>query len=195
MKKKFQISYSKQILIHNEIFNAAFHLKENIIKKEDEGNLEGLHAEYMACLTMLAFTCEALVRFYFFSVIGEWPRNKNFHENFEDLINALGIPLKDDERPKSSFKELRAIRNALSHGTPENTAETIEIIATDDEIKNYNILTSKWHRFLNRDFLEQVYTDVDCLHDLLCKAAKLDPFDEVTRGDMFVIYKGLAEEA
>ncbi len=193
MKKKFQISYSKQILIHNEIFNAAHYLKENIIKKEAEGNHEGLNAEYMSCLTMLAFTYEAIVRFYYTSVIGKWQRNDHFNANFKLLAEKLGISLKDAERPKSSFDDLRDIRNTLAHGTAEHSKDSIEIIATDEEIKNYSLLTSHWHRFLNSGFLEQAYADVDNLHDQLRKAVNLDPFDEVTRGEMKVVYLGPAE--
>ena len=73
----------KNIYVHNDLSNAAFHLLERIDEMERTDNREGIGLDVMACLTMMAFTFEAKINFLGFKVIAEWKEKQPFHKKVE----------------------------------------------------------------------------------------------------------------
>lgn len=61
-KIKIKVEKDKRIYIHNDLMNAAHHLKKNVLRI-NEANEPGITLHIMSTLTMLAFAYEAQINF------------------------------------------------------------------------------------------------------------------------------------
>ncbi|WP_137821583.1 hypothetical protein [Pseudomonas sp. D(2018)] len=62
----------KKIYIHNDLANAANHLRKRVEENEATDNHEGISLDIMACLTMLAFTFESRLNFIGAKTVDSW---------------------------------------------------------------------------------------------------------------------------
>ena len=74
MSKKLRVKHeaNKNIYVHNDIANAAYHLSSRIESNKSNGIEEGISLDIMSCLIMLAFEFEAKANFIGHMKIEEW---------------------------------------------------------------------------------------------------------------------------
>ena len=63
---------TKNIYVHNDLSNAAYHFKRVIEAKIAADDRKGITFDYLACRIMLAFTLEAMINFIGQKLIKPW---------------------------------------------------------------------------------------------------------------------------
>jgi hypothetical protein len=137
----------------------------------------------MACLVMLAFTFEANVNFLGDHFIKGWKESSPFNTKVKNVFAAFDVERDESKRPYSSIIIAKKLRATLAHGKPikENFDEIVE--GTPEELESRAHLVGDWEQYCKPEIALVVYEDVDALWKTLIKAAKLDVWDTITRGE------------
>ncbi|RWA78216.1 hypothetical protein [Mesorhizobium sp.] len=75
--------------IHNDLANAAFHLKERVRKAMEAGERDGIGLDMMAALTMTAFAHEAYLNFIGDMVIEGWDERQALWKKERQIMTSL----------------------------------------------------------------------------------------------------------
>lgn len=167
--------------IHNDLENAAFYFKNRIDSRYDAKDMEGIAHEIMACLTMLAFTVESRFNFLGYKLIDDWKERQPIKDKIKTVARRLNIEADFGKKPFSNFNMLFDFRDTLAHGQPKLINNEKELITTHEELDSRGFLEADWEKFVNQEFLNEIYTDVETIWDIFLKASGLRAFDTVTQ--------------
>jgi hypothetical protein len=181
-KVKVHLKANRQINIHNDIGNAAFYFKERVNARIAKNDREGIWHEIMAGLTLLAFEVEARFNFLGYKLIKSWDEWQPAKKKIEAVCDALGVKPDFAARPYLNIEKLRAFRNTLAHGKPEEINLEKEIVATAEELEAMGILHAEWEAYVDQAFFNEAYSDAEQIwKDLLAKS-RLSVFETMTHG-------------
>lgn len=171
----------RYVYIHNNLSNTAHYFKEIIEKKQKDGG-EGIGLDCMACLVMLAFNFEANINFLGDHFIKGWKERSPIDTKVKKVFEVFGIDRDESKRPFSSIVLAKSFRDTLAHGKPikEKFDEIVEGEPT--ELDRWIGLVGNWEQHCNPETALMVYEDVEKIWRELIKAAKLDIWDTMTRG-------------
>ena len=172
----------KNIYVHNDLSNSAFHFKKQIEAKLDADDKEGLSFEYMACLAMLAFTFEAKINFIGHKVIKNWKERQPFNDKVSEVFTHLKITPNWDVRPYSSLKSLKYFRDSIAHGKPVEIEFDEKVELPEDEIDRRIDLDSEWLEYCSHDNVFNTYDDIDSIWKNLVTAAGIEIYETITHG-------------
>lgn len=173
----------KNIYIHNDLSNAAFHFKKSVDSRLEEENREGIAFEVMACLSMLAFSFEARINFLGSKLFQEkWKERQAFHNKLGQVLNELKLGLSENERPYTSIEKLKTFRDSIAHGKP-CLIEVDEVVEVgEDELEDVVDLSAGWEDFCSEAVMYEIYDDVKEIWQLMLSKSGLELFETITHG-------------
>jgi hypothetical protein len=173
----------KNIYIHNDLSNAAFHFKKSVHSRVKEGNREGIAFEVMACLSMLAFSFEARINFLGSKLFQEkWKERQAFNNKVGQVINKVKLGLPEQERPFISIEKLKIFRDSIAHGKP-CTIEVDEVVEVGyDDLDRVVDLSAGWEDFCSESVMVEIYEDIEEIWQLLLSKSGLELFETITHG-------------
>jgi hypothetical protein len=173
----------KNIYIHNDLSNAAFHFKKSVDSRVKEGNREGIAFEVMACLSMLAFSFEARINFLGSKLYQEkWKERQAFNNKVGQVINKVKLGLPEQERPFISIEKLKIFRDSIAHGKP-CTIEVDEVVEVGyDDLDRVVDLSAGWEDFCSESVMVEIYEDIEEIWQLLLSKSGLELFETITHG-------------
>lgn len=182
-KYRIRRQLRKNIYIHNDLSNAAFHFKKSVDSRLKEENREGIAFEVMACLSMLAFSFEARVNFLGSKLFQEeWKERQAFHNKLGQVLNELKLDLSEDKRPYTSIEKLKTFRDSIAHGKP-SLIEVDEVVEVgEDELEDVVDLSAGWEDFCSEAVMYEIYDDVKEIWQLMLSKSGLELFETITHG-------------
>lgn len=173
----------KNIYIHNDLSNAAYHFKKAVEARLVEGNREGIAFEIMACLSMLAFSFEARINFLGAKLFQDkWKERQAFNNKVGQVINKVKLGLPENERPYTSIEKLKTFRDSIAHGKP-CTIEVDEVVEVEyDDLDRVVDLSAGWEDFCTESVMNEVYDDIEEIWQLLLSKSGLELFETITHG-------------
>jgi hypothetical protein len=173
----------KNIYVHNDLSNAAFHFKKSVEERLKENNREGIAFEVMACLSMLAFSFEARVNFLGAKLLKDkWRERQVFNNKVGQVFNKLNLGLNEEERPYTSIEKLKKFRDSIAHGKPCSIEVDEVVEVNEDAIEDVVDLTAGWEEFCDESLMAEIYEDMDELWKLMLSSSGLELFDTITHG-------------
>ena len=182
-KIRARLKGKKNLYIHNDLSNAAFHFKNAIDKKLENDDRTGIAFYYLACLVMTAFTFEAKINFLGAKLIQGWNEWQRFDEKVTQVFAYLKITPDWNKRPYSSIKSLQDFRNSVAHGKPVEIEYDEEVVVPQDELDRRVDLSAEWHKACAPDNVNAVHSDVEAIWKELLTRSKLSVFDTMTSGE------------
>jgi hypothetical protein len=183
-KFRARIQEKHQIYIHNDLENAAFYFKQIIDKKIADGGDDMTIFDRMACTVMLAFTFEAQLNFMGFKLIDNWKEFQSTDKKIDQVFQKLGIAPAWEERPFSSLRTLKEIRDALAHGKPEEREIDIEVEAAVGELDGRRAdMSQKWQNLCTVETVSRAYEDVDAVWKLMLEKSGMNVWQTLTKGE------------
>ena len=187
-KMKVRLKAHQNIYIHNDIGNAAFYFKKRADERIAKDDREGVGHEIVAGLTLLAFEVEARFNFLGARLITNWNERAPAKEKVETVCSHLSVTVDFSTRPYSSIAKLKAFRDMLAHGKPEEKILDEEIEATVEELDALEFPRGAWEAYLDQAFLSQAYTDVEQVWKELLTKSELTVFDTLTHGTRHISF-------
>ena len=173
----------KNIYVHNDLLNAAHHFIEQIETKLKSDDQKGIAFEYMACLTMLAFTFEAKINFLGHKLLkGAWKERQPFNDKVTEVLNHLKVNPDWTVRPYSSISTLNSYRDLIAHGKPVEIEFDVEVVARKEDIDRRIDLDGEWLRYCTHDNVFNAYSDIQTIWADLIRLSHLEPFEAITHG-------------
>ncbi|TAY52953.1 hypothetical protein [Rhizobium leguminosarum] len=191
---KVKIETKRQIFIHNDLANAAFHFKERIEEKHKADDHHGIGLDIMGCIITLSFTNEARMNFLGYKLIDGWNEWQPIKAKIKQIAKRLETKADFGTRPYATIMEVKEFRDIFAHGKPIVVTSTHEEITTQTELDRYNILQPEWQRFLTYDFVQKAYEDLERIWDELMKLAGLSVFETMTQGGRSIQFIDYADE-
>lgn len=181
MKRKLiRRETKKNIYVHNDISNAAYHLKERIESNIKDDHKEGISLEIMSCLIMYAFEFEAKINFIGHMRLTNWKERAGFDEKMKQIRRQLGVPQDRNCRPYITIYALRDYRNSIAHGKPLQLTEPIE--TTHEVIERALDLDGGFYDLCTIEFLRECEEDIEIIWNSWLGAAKIERFETMTHG-------------
>lgn len=173
----------KNIYIHNDLSNAAYHFKKSVDSRLAEGNREGIAFEIMACLSLLAFSFEARINFLGSKLFQEkWKEKQAFHNKVNQVLNELKLDLAEDSRPYRSVDRLKVFRDSIAHGKP-CMIEVDEVVEVDeDDLERVVDLSAGWEEFCDESVMYELYEDIEEIWQIMLAKSDLELFETITHG-------------
>lgn len=182
-KMRVVINREKQVLIHNDLSNAAHYFTVTAKSRIAKDDREGVGIEMMAGLVMLAFAAEAKFNFVGWRLFADkWNERQASYKKVDEVLAALKITADFSKRPFRTLNELRDLRDTMAHGKPIEVREEKEVVITADELDDMGFLKAEWERWVTLDYLQAAKVDLDEIWKMLLAAAKLEIYDTLTRG-------------
>ena len=82
---------TKNIYVHNDLSNAAYHFKRVIEAKIAADDRKGITFDYLACMIMLAFTLEAMINFIGQKLIKPWDELQPTKAKLKSVLKHIGL--------------------------------------------------------------------------------------------------------
>lgn len=181
MAKKFQVHIEAERFIHNDLSNCAWGMREDMRKKFDSGETEGVHFDMMGALVFLAFSIEAKINFIGWKILEDgWPERANLKEKIHLIYKVLDIEADWSCRPLQSILSLKRFRDTIAHGKPELVKEVKEV---DIDPDIWDSLKGQWEREVNPENVNRCYEDIDQLWKLLLEKAGIPVEKTLTNGN------------
>lgn len=180
-KIKVRRQRRKHFYIHNDLANAAYHIKLLIEEKVKTGGA-GVILDCMACLAMLAFTVEAKINFLGAKLVADWREKQQFDDKLKAVLDHLKLIPDLTKRPFSSVYELKDFRNSIAHGKPLEIESDEIVTGSAGEIDDLPDLTADWQNFCTPENVAKTSNDVDEFWKLLLKRSGLSVFDTLSGG-------------
>lgn len=182
-KYRVRRQLKKNIYIHNDLSNAAFHFRKSVDSRLSEGNRKGIAFEIMACLSLLAFSFEARINFLGSKMFQDkWKEKQAFHNKVNQVLNELELGLSKEERPYLSVEKLKVFRDSIAHGKP-CTVEVDEVVEVDeDDLESVIDLSAGWEEFCEETVMYEIYEDIEKIWQIMLSKSGLELFDSVTHG-------------
>jgi len=184
---------NKNIYMHNDLFNAVYHFIEQIKHKLETGDKKGITFEYMACLTMLAFSFEASINFLGHKLIKDgWKERQPFDLKVTEILNCLELNPDMTVRPFSSIAMLKGFRDLIAHGKPIEVEFDEELVAHDEDIDRSIDLSGMWESHCAHENVFNAYDDIQEIWTELLRLSHLEPFESTTHGASGLTFLGKA---
>lgn len=181
MAKKFQVHTEAERLIHNDLSNCAWGMREDMNKKFESGETAGVYFDMMGALIFLAFSIEAKINFIGWKILEDgWPERASLKEKINLIYKVLDLDADWSRRPLQTISSLKRFRDTLAHGKPELVKE-IKEVDVDPDI--WESLKAQWEREVNPDNVNRCYEDIDNLWKLLLKEAEIPIAKTLTSGN------------
>lgn len=175
------IEAKRKDLIHNDLANSAFYLKERVIARDAAGDREGIFLDMMAAATMTAFALEAYLNFVGTTKVPDWKDRAGIRAKLDSLRAFLKIDAPLDVRPYATVGELIELRNTLAHGKPRISKIREVAEGTYDELHaRMRPPQPDWEKSLTPEFVVRVYEDVEAIWREMLNAAGIDILDTAT---------------
>ncbi|MFN3249783.1 hypothetical protein [Roseibium album] len=181
--KQFKVHAHEDILIHNDLSNAAFHFKRSIEHRLADDERSGLSFEVMAGATMLAFANEARFNFLGYQLKGDdWDERKPAMKKIYVVLELLGLTPDFNSEPYSYLQVLKNFRDTLAHGKPEHREFSDEFCGTEEDLLNLLDLKAKWEEYLDPEFFTKAYDASEEIWKELLELAGLDLMETLSGG-------------
>jgi hypothetical protein len=172
------VTAERKDLIHNDLANAAFYLKERVVTRDAADDRDGIFLDMMAAAAMTAFAFEAYLNFLGTAKVVAWKDRAPILAKLDILRTVFGIAAPQDARPYSTVRELIGLRNTLAHGQPHFTKIRKEAEGTHSELMELvRPVQPEWERMLTPDFVVRAYEDVEGIWRQMLDAADIDIFE------------------
>ncbi|WP_374964432.1 hypothetical protein [Spongiibacter tropicus] len=169
-----------RVYIHNDLSNAAYHLKENVLRIKKEGEA-GISLHILGALTLYAFTFEAKINFLGSKLNPDWKERQSFHKKLEEVFRLSGIEMDKEQRPLSSLLRLKEFRDIVAHGKPvENREEYEQIVDRGDRDELELHYPAPHDEYCELEYLLQVDEDLDNFWETALKAAGIELYETLT---------------
>jgi hypothetical protein len=191
---KAKVTQKKNVYVHNDLSQSAYYFKDLIEKKLAEGNRSGIAYDYMACAVMIAFAFEANLNFIGFKIIEGWSEWQNWDAKVFAVLKRLDMPIVWTERPLSSMRTMKDIRDMLAHGKPLETTEERILEVKPEDLDQANDLRAQWQKECNHDAVFQAYADMDDLWKQMIEKSGIPLFSTITSGEHSIMVFGDKEQ-
>ncbi len=181
-KMKVHLKAQRHVFVHNDIGNAAFYFKKRVDECIAKDDREGVGLEIIAGLTLLSFAVEAKFNFLGAKLITDWIERAPALEKVKKVCAQLGVAPNFSVRPFSSVIKLKDFRDTLAHGKPEEKVFDEELVATAEELDAMRILHPDWEAYIDQDFFQEAYADIEQIWKELLAKSGLTVFDTLTHG-------------
>jgi hypothetical protein len=154
-----------------------------IAKKLETETRDGIVFDCMACLIMLAFTCEAHVNFLGDCLIEGWKEREAFDKKLTKVLDHLKVMPDERTRPYSSVFLLKKFRDTLAHGKPSKKEFEEIVVGRAEELDRPIDLSGAWEKDCNENVAFQACEDVEAIWKELLGKSGLSIFDTMTHGE------------
>jgi hypothetical protein len=192
-KLRVRLKAHRHIYIHNDIGNAVFYFKNRVKERAARGERDGIGLEIIAGLTLLAFEVEARFNFLGAKLMQAWDERMPAKTKVKKVCKHLGVTPDFSVRPYLNISKLKAFRDTLAHGKPEDKHFNEEVVATAEELEAMGILHADWESYIDHVFLEEAYDDVEQIWKTLLTKSGLTVFDTLTHGGSHMSFIEQAE--
>jgi hypothetical protein len=187
---KAKITQKKNVYVHNDLSQSAFYFKALIERKLADGSRDGIAYDYMACVAMIAFAFEANLNFMGYKVIKDWNEWQNWDAKVFSVVKRLEMPVVWTERPLSSMRAMKDIRDMVAHGKPLETTEERILEVKAEDLDHANDLRAQWQKECTHDAVFQAYDDMDDLWKQMIEKSGIPLFDTITSGQHSIMVFG-----
>jgi hypothetical protein len=150
-----------RIYIHNDLANAAFYAKENVLRIQ-RSQEAGISLHIMSALTMYAFAFEAKINFLGDKLIPNWKERESFNKKKNKVFEACKLGYENNTRPLVTINELKDFRDLIAHGKPFENSEEFERVVNRDNDEELELRISSPHeQYCTVDFLLNVADDIE----------------------------------
>jgi len=190
-KIKVRKHQKRRIYVHNDLSNGASYFKQRIEKRLANNDQEGIAFDFMALLILLAFVFEARTNFVGSKVMKKWKERASFHVKVKRILSNLEIDPDWNERPFSTVNSIKAVRDMLAHGKPQEIPINEEVVIDQSEADQAPLLKSEWQKYCTIDFIRVAYEDTEAIWKLLLDRAGIRLFETLTSsfGSITVVEK------
>jgi hypothetical protein len=169
-----------RVYIHNDLSNAAYHLKENVLRIKSESG-EGISLHILGALTLYAFTFEAKINFLGAKLNPAWKERQSFQHKLSEVLLATGLRLDSSQRPLSTLLRLKEFRDIVAHGKPVENVEEFEQFVDRENRGELELRHPSPHdEYCDLDFLLQVDEDLKTFWESALKSAGIELFETLT---------------
>jgi hypothetical protein len=112
---------------------------------------------------MCAFSFEAYINFLGDKLIENWDGWQRFDNKLKQVLKRLGVTPDQNKRPYSAIKRLKAFRDSMAHGKPdeEEYDEIVEIAGDGSDARPD--LGGTWVANLRHELSFEIYEDIDAI--------------------------------
>lgn len=179
--------YTKRI--HNDLGNAAYHLRKRVAAMDASGEDGGIVLDIMAALTMAAFWLESCFNFVGATKIDGWNERAGFWEKKRIVFAHCGIEDKD-ERPYSSIAKLKEFRDTLAHGKPQVLSHEAQEVRDFGDMRQPHYLQTAWEEICTVDAVCEFYEDVESLWHKMLESIEMTELEACSHGSRGLTYLG-----
>lgn len=175
---------TSKVRIHNDLANAAFYFKNNIVDKQTNGG-GGITLDCMACATMLAFTWEAYLNFFGSELLKDtWNEMEKLEVKETQVLEKLSMKPDWGKPPYNSVRTLIKIRNWLAHGKPVEKEVTKQVIKGVEKVTARKIdLSGDWKMLCTPTIVVRAHDDLDALFKEMLQASGIASIETLSQGD------------
>jgi len=191
IKMEVELERSVKDYIHNDLTNAAHHLKKTIETRMAADDRDGIFLDMMAALTMIAFAVEANLNFVGAKVVQGWVERQSGEKKWAAVLGTLGIEADYAQRPFSTLEQLRQFRDTLAHGKPRVLDEKETAVGTYDELYSVNEIKSRspWEPYVTLESVQAGYDDMNAIWNLMLEKAGIELHDTLSGWSGGMTYK------
>lgn len=157
------MQYKVESYPHNDLMNLSFYNMQNIEKKLEMEDGDGIALDCLNCIISLAFASEAIINCIGERCIDKWLEKMPFYKKF-NLV--CGADNKNNE-PYTTIIKLKELRDNLAHPKPRRQVVIMEKYSCSDVKK---LMGQPWDDFCSPEFVRDAYEKVKIFEcDLLEK--------------------------
>lgn len=176
-----KVNKKSRIYIHNDLANAAFHLKENVLRINDSKEA-GIALHILGALTLYAFAMEAKINFLGSKTIENWTEGAPYHIKISKIIKSCNVNYEHNNRPLSTLNRLKNFRDLVAHGKPIEESESFERKVKRSSNEELELRVPAPHdEYCTLEYLLEVAEDIDIFWNESLQGAGIEFFETVTR--------------
>jgi hypothetical protein len=123
-------------------------------------------------------------------LISNWNERDRFDDKFKKVLKRIGLSVDWNERPFSTARSLKRLRDGLAHGKPDyrDLDEIVVIEQDESDDSSFGDLKGGWEEFCTPTFYREAYEDVDQIWEQMRTKSGLRHFDTLTGGERSIQY-------
>jgi len=173
---------SVRIYVHEDLVRGAAYFRDRIEERLEADDLVAINFDYMACLTLLAFSFEARINFIGYKKLTDWDEKRPILGKLKLILKYCSLSPDWNKRPYSSITLVKRFRDLLAHGKPiEHRFDEVVEMSWDDLSLPYQ-LEHKWRKACTIEQLRSAFADLDRIWAELCEAARIKKLEMRCRG-------------
>ena len=134
------------------------------------------------------------LNFIGYKIIPDWNEWQNWDAKVFAVLKRLDLPIEWKERPLSSMRAMKDIRDSLAHGKPLETTEERIMEVKPEDLDQANDLRAQWQRDCNHDAVFQAYADMEDLWKQMIQKSGIPLFNTITSGEHSITVFGGKEQ-